>query len=179
MKLRLAALVWMFVAGLAFAAGAPLKVGPGDTPPPPLGSTLAQDAVRTTDYAGKVLVVTFWASWCPPCQRELPLLEGLQRAAKGGVQVVAVNIEDNDVFRAVARRLKPLAITITHDDGRKSSDAYGVNGIPHLVLIGRDGKVLQVHRGYSEAAIDDILAEINAQLAQPAPGSQAVKGATL
>jgi thiol-disulfide isomerase/thioredoxin len=165
--IRGAAWALLVIAGAAFAA-APLKVGPGDVPPPELGSTRAGEAVRTTDYAGKVLVVTFWASWCPPCKRELPLLEGLQRAANGRVQVVAVNIEDADTFRQVARALKPLAITITHDDRRKSSDAYGVNGIPHLVLIGRDGRVLQVHRGYSDEAIDDILAEINAQLAAPA-----------
>jgi thiol-disulfide isomerase/thioredoxin len=161
----------LLLAATATFAAAPLKVGPGDVPPPELGSTLGREDVRTTDYAGKVLVVTFWASWCPPCRRELPMLEGLQRAANGRVQVVAVNIEDYEKFRTVARTLKPLAITITHDDWKKSSDAYGVNGIPHLVLIGRDGRVLQVHRGYSDEAIDGILAEINAQLTAPAGGA--------
>ena len=158
---------------LAFSAMAASAAppGPGDTPPVALGSTLGREEVRTTDFAGKVLVVTFWASWCPPCKRELPLLEGLQRTAKGRVQVVAVNIEDTERFRAVARALKPLALTITHDDGRVSSDAYGVHGIPHLVLIGRDGKVRQVHRGYSEDAIDEILAEINAELAGSRSGA--------
>ena len=68
--IRGAAWALLVIAGAAFAA-APLKVGPGDVPPPELGSTRAGEAVRTTDYAGKVLVVTFWASWCPPCKREL------------------------------------------------------------------------------------------------------------
>ncbi len=163
-------------ATVAAAAALPLKVGPGDVPPADPGSTLGREPVHTTDYAGKVLVVTFWASWCPPCKRELPLLEGLQRAAKGRVEVVAVNIENYETFKAVARKPKPLAITITHDDGEEPSRAYGVHGIPHLVLIGRDGKVRQVHRGYSDAAIDDILAEINAELAAspPAPASGAL-----
>jgi thiol-disulfide isomerase/thioredoxin len=169
--MRIAPVLLLAMAGSAFGAAA-LKVGPGDVPPPELGSTLAREDVRTTDFAGKVLVVTFWASWCPPCRRELPLLEGLQRAAKGRVQVVAVNIEDYEKFRAVARTLKPLAVTITHDDWKKSSDAYGVSGIPHLVLIGRDGKVLQVHRGYSEEGIDQILAEITAQLETPAAAAE-------
>ena len=172
---RLLASLFLCAVTAVAAAAPPAKVGPGDVPPADLGSTLAREPVRTTDYAGKVLVVTFWASWCPPCKRELPLLEGLQRAAHGRVQVVAVNIENYETFKVVARKLKPLAITITHDDGEEPSRSYGVHGIPHLVLIGRDGKVRQVHRGYSDAAIDDILAEINAELAasprEPATGA--------
>ncbi|MEO8103478.1 MAG: hypothetical protein ABI790_13205 [Betaproteobacteria bacterium] len=42
--------------------------------------------------------------------------------------------------------------------------AYGVKGIPHMVIIGKDGKVISVHRGYSEEALDGLLAEINAAL---------------
>ena len=45
--------------------------------------------IHTTQFVGKVLVVTFWASWCGPCRAELPILENLQRAAKGSVQVIA------------------------------------------------------------------------------------------
>jgi thiol-disulfide isomerase/thioredoxin len=142
------------------------KLAPGDTPPPSLGTNLDGDDVGTSRYAGKVLVVTFWASWCGPCISELPKLEGIQRAAgKDNVQVVAINIEDRDVYRKLARRLKSLSLSINHDTGRRSSEAYGVHGIPHLVLIGRDGKVIAVHRGYSEESLDSIIAEINRALA--------------
>ncbi|MEO8384088.1 MAG: TlpA disulfide reductase family protein, partial [Betaproteobacteria bacterium] len=123
-------------------------------------------AIETTQYAGKVLVVTFWASWCGPCRAELPILENLQRAAKGSVQVVAVNIEERDTFRAVARALAPLTLTITNDPRQQHHDAYGVKGIPHMVIIGKDGKILHVHRGYSESALDGFVAEINAALAR-------------
>jgi thiol-disulfide isomerase/thioredoxin len=142
------------------------KLAPGDTPPPSLGTNLEGDDVDTGRYAGKVLVVTFWASWCAPCRKELPMLEGIQQAAgKDKVQVVAINIEDRDVYRKLARRLGSLNLSVNHDTGKRSSEAYGVNGIPHLVLIGRDGKVIAVHRGYSEASLDSIIAEINRALA--------------
>ena len=85
------------------------------------------------------------------------------------MKVVAVNIEDREQFRKVAKALSTLTLQITHDYRKKSSDAYGVRGIPHLVLIGRDGKVINVHRGYSEESIDSIIEEINGALAVPAP----------
>jgi thiol-disulfide isomerase/thioredoxin len=147
------------------AAADPVKLKPGDTPPPWLGSNFDGDDIDMSRYAGKVVVVTFWASWCAPCKRELPMLEGIQRVAKDRIQVVAINIEDRDVYRKLARGLKTFSIGLNHDSGRKSSEAYGVHGIPHLVLIGRDGKVVAVHRGYSEEGIDAIIAEINQALA--------------
>ena len=140
--------------------------GPGDIPPPSLGRTRDGDEIDTTQYAGKVLVVTFWASWCGPCRAELPVLEGLKKAARGSVEVVAVNIESREQFRALARHLSSLTVTLTHDNGKRQHDAYGVNGIPHMVIIGRDGKILNIHRGYSEASLDGFVAEINAALAK-------------
>ena len=140
--------------------------GPGDLPPTALGVTRAGDAVETTQFAGKVLVVTFWASWCGPCKAELPVLEGLQNAAKGSEQVVAVNIEPANTFRAVSQALSSLKLTLTNDPKKWNSVAYGVKGIPHMVIIGKDGKILHVHRGYSEAALDGFVAEINAALAK-------------
>jgi thiol-disulfide isomerase/thioredoxin len=147
----------------------PGKVAIGSEPPPALGTTLDGKEVNTKDYAGKILVVTFWASWCGPCKAELPILENLQNAGKGSIQVVAVNIEERDQFRRVARALSTLKLQITHDNGKWASDAYGVKGIPHMVIIGGDGKVRNVHRGYGEGMIPQLVDEINAALAEGRP----------
>jgi thiol-disulfide isomerase/thioredoxin len=147
----------------------PGKVAIGSEPPPALGMTLDGKEVSTKDYAGKILVVTFWASWCGPCKAELPILENLQNAGKGSIQVVAVNIEERDQFRRVARALSTLKLQITHDNGKWASDAYGVKGIPHMVIIGGDGKVRNVHRGYGEGMIPQLVDEINAALAEGRP----------
>gem|GEM_PF-3700884 len=53
---------------------------------------------------------------------------------------------------------------VTHDHGRQGSAAYGVNGIPHMVIIDRTGRIVRVNRGYSEDALDSIVADINAAL---------------
>ncbi len=142
------------------------KLLPGDAPPVALGMTRAGDEIETTQFAGRVMVVTFWASWCGPCRTELGMLERLQQVAKERVKVVAVNIEERDTFRGVSRALASFNITLTNDPRKRYAEAYGVNGIPHMVIIGKDGKVISVHRGYSEEALDGLLAEINAALAK-------------
>jgi len=131
-----------------------LKLKPSDTPPPGLGVTKNGDVLETKQFQGKVLIVTFWASWCAPCRAELSYLERLQRrVAKDLLQVVAVNIEERDVFREATRKLHEFQITLSNDRNKRDATAYGVNGIPHMVIIGKDGKVVNVHRGYSEASI--------------------------
>jgi thiol-disulfide isomerase/thioredoxin len=140
----------------------------GDKAPAAIGLSRDGDTLESGQYRGKVLVVTFWASWCGPCMKELPMLESLQRVAgKDKLQVVAVNIEDRDVFRKLAGRLSALTLTLAHDDRKRGSDAYGVKGIPHMVIIGRDGTIVKVNRGYSEESLDGILAEINSALTTP------------
>ena len=156
-------LIGIVVSGNALAKE---KLSPGDTPPPSLGVNIEGQAIETTQHAGKVLVVTFWASWCGPCKKELPILEGIQRVGgKDRIQVVAINIEDRDQFRRLSKHLSSLTLMMAHDFRKQASEAYGVHGIPHLVIIGRDGKVISVHRGYGEDSVDTIVSEINAALA--------------
>ena len=150
---------------LVLAPRAMAMLNEGDKPPPILSKDVENEIVETKTYAGKVLMVTFWATWCGPCMAELPRLEAIQKVAgKNNLQVVAVNIEDKNRFRKVARALESLNIKIAHD-ATGASGTFGVDGIPHCAIIGRDGKIMKVHRGYSENDLDSILAEINAALA--------------
>jgi thiol-disulfide isomerase/thioredoxin len=160
-----------FVTTFAFAANKlPGKVPIGDAPPAALGVDSTGNAINAKDYEGKVLVVTFWASWCGPCRNEMPILENVQTAGKGNIQVVAVNIEDRDQFRKITRALGSLKIKIAHDYNKGAGNAYGVRGIPHMVIVGKDGKVRNVHTGYDESMIGTLVDEINAALIdQPTP----------
>jgi thiol-disulfide isomerase/thioredoxin len=148
---------------LAFAAPAALCAPATQDDPAPdyVGITLDRDRVLISKYAGKAVVVSYWATWCPYCLKELPILDGIQKAGKGNVQVIAVNTEERDVFRRVARLLQTLDIQLVYDPDKKARTAYGVSGIPHLVVIGRDGKIVSTFRGYSEESLPKIVEAIN------------------
>lgn len=160
-------IAWWVVAVLIVVSDACLaaaKVGEA-APDVVLGTTLSGQPAKVSDYAGKVVVVSFWASWCAPCRKELPILEGLQIEGKGSIQVFAVNIERHDVFQKAAKILGELHLMIANDRSGWSQRAYGVKGIPHMVIIGKDGRILDIHNGYGEGSLDGIVDEINRALA--------------
>jgi thiol-disulfide isomerase/thioredoxin len=143
----------------------------GDLAPDEFGKTINGDTPKLADYAGKVVVLSFWASWCGYCLKELPVLEGIQKAGKGNVQVIAVNQQSRNEFKEIERSLRVLTMKLTYDPEKKGGTAYGVKGIPHLVIIGRDGKIIEVHRGYGESSLPKILDAINLALATPVPAT--------
>lgn len=150
---------------LSLNAAALPKVG--EAPPDYVGKNIDGDKVMVSQYRGKVLVVTFWATWCQYCLKELPILNGIKCTGKDQIAVLAVNTEERSVFRRVVRMLKNLDIDHSYDPDREAQDAYGNKGIPFMVIIGRDGKVVAVHEGYGEGSLDAIVADLNRALAAP------------
>ena len=146
----------------ACAAAAPQA---GEMAPDIVGYDAEGRPASLSDYRGRVVVVSFWASWCGPCLKELPILEGIQNSAgKRQIQVIAVNIESRDTFRQLVKKLADFQVMVTHDAAKASSKAYGVDGIPHMIIIDRTGHIVRINQGYNEAALDGIVADINRAL---------------
>lgn len=151
------AVVFFYVT--AAQAAAPVA---GDIPPDRVGAALNGEPVTLSAHAGKAVVLSFWATWCAYCLKELPILVNIQKkVGKDRLQVVAINTESYDVFRKVSRHMKEWDMVLGNDPDKEAQEAYGVKGIPHMVIIGRDGKILRVYRGYSESSLPDIAADIN------------------
>lgn len=140
-----------------------LKVG--DAPPDVFGKSSTGDAIHLRDYRGRIVIISFWATWCAPCRKELPILLNLQKqATRDKVVVLSVNWRQSwDEFLRIKRIFKDMGteITLTSDENGRAGDAYGVKGIPHMVIVGRDGKIAAIHVGYSEQEIPVIVDEIN------------------
>jgi peroxiredoxin len=149
--------------------GAKEKLQVGDIPPDNLGRTASGDHVKLSDYHGKIVIVSFWASWCAPCRQELPVLAGIQkRVSRDRLVVFAVNWkESREQYRLITKSLKDVDLTLISDEGGSFGARYGVNAIPHMFIIGRDGRIAAVHVGYGEGEIPDLVKEINALLAAP------------
>ncbi|WP_167284848.1 TlpA family protein disulfide reductase [Marilutibacter alkalisoli] len=152
----------------------------GEVPPDLLGKTPKGEEIRISDHRGKVMVVSFWASWCPQCRRKFPVLDYLQEQVDPEqLRVVVVNFkEDASTYRAVRRQARKSKVTWTHDRNGAVSDAYGVNAVPHTFIIDKTGKVAKVHLGYSERSVPGLIATLNELLAAPAAGDVAALDAS-
>jgi thiol-disulfide isomerase/thioredoxin len=155
----------------------PPQPRPGDVPPDTLGNDRDGNAITVSQYRGKVVIVTFWASWCGPCRRELPVLGKIQSiVGREHLEVIAVNFkEERRDFNAVVRANRDIPLRYVRDTPGRISDTYGVTSLPNMFIIGVDGKVAHVHRGYSEEMIDGFIQEMLAllppeALAKPASG---------
>ena len=167
---RCCAFVAGMLLGLQMAAAAAASPGRGDVPPPDIGRTLAGDEILLPNYAGKAVIVTFWATWCGYCLKELPILENVQnQVGKDQMAVIAVNTEKFEVFKRATRIMREsMHLELVSDAGGQAQQAFGVRGIPHMLIIGRDGRILRVYHGYAEEKLDAIVADINAAL-KPLP----------
>jgi len=139
----------------------PYKVG--DVPFDVVGKTLDGTEVKVSDYKGKVVIVSFWASWCAPCRQELPVLSGIQKSATAKkLQVLSINIdEDRKLFKKLTEALSLGEMIMVSDAKHRVKRKYGVEGIPHMVIIDAEGKVASVHVGYGESSLPGLIDEIN------------------
>lgn len=160
----------LLLAACALGASAgELKPQPraGDIPPPILGKLHGGNTeVNLETYRGKVVIVTFWASWCGPCRRELPVLAHFQKViGHDALEVIAVNFkEPRQDFLGVLRANRKLQLNYVHDSKGIASDEYGVQSLPNMFVIDRDGRIAHVHRGYSEEMLEGFIEEIMALL---------------
>ncbi|HEY1077195.1 MAG TPA: TlpA disulfide reductase family protein [Fontimonas sp.] len=164
--------IWSSVAAAAVTVG--------EAPPDDLGKDFQDQPVSVSQFRGKVVIVTFWASWCAPCRAEMDLLDRVQRVAgRDAMAIVAVNFKEDDrTWRQYKKRLKDVALTITRDRTQKVPEDYEVKGIPRMIMIDKQGVVVRIHTGYDEKYLDQLLAEMNELLAAPTtvPGEAAAAG---
>lgn len=117
------------------------------TPVPAPAFTLQdmdEEAHSLADYKGKVIMLNFWATWCPPCRREMPSMERVHQHMQGkDFVVIAINqMESADhVFAYTGQLDVEPTFTILFDANSKVSQAYRVNGLPTSYLIDKKGNI--------------------------------------
>ena len=114
-----------------------------------LKDTTGKD-VSLSSFAGKIIILNFYATWCGPCRVEMPDLVALQAANPNDLAVVGVLMFDENVA-GVPAFAKEFGVTYPLLDGNGHTDledAYGpIDGLPRSVVIGRDGKIAAIHEG--------------------------------
>jgi thiol-disulfide isomerase/thioredoxin len=132
---------------------------------------LTGEKIPLSGQRGKVVILTFWASWCAPCRRELPILEKAQEVVgKDKLTVFAVSYRENpNAARAIRQMASSLQINLVEDSNGWIAGRYTISSIPHLFIIGRDGTVLANHIGYGDRTLNELVDDINHALTGAAP----------
>jgi cytochrome c biogenesis protein CcmG, thiol:disulfide interchange protein DsbE len=109
--------------------------------------------VSLRSWLGKVVVLNYWASWCPPCREESPLLERWQQriAPRGGIVVGVDALDVTSDARRFLRRYH-LGYPMLRDGDGHSQNEFGITGYPETFVIDRRGRIAAVRRG----AVDDV-----------------------
>ncbi len=132
-----------------------------------------QPAISLSALRGKTVYVDFWASWCTPCLRSMPLINDLYvKYRERGFEVVAINVDDPVEDGREFLLDTPLDYLIAADTDSAVLDQYGVIGMPTSYLIDPQGVVRLVHIGFKDKDIEIIEQEITAVLDEASPSVQ-------
>lgn len=121
------------------------------------------------DYRGKVVLLNFWGSWCPPCRREMPSMERLYQALKDQpFTILAVNqAESVDMVFAYTSEIEPApTFPMLLDTDEKIPPRWGVRGLPASFIIDKQGRVAYRAMGGREFDHPDIKGKIDALIAE-------------
>jgi len=154
--LLIAGPLWLWTSRL------PVVANPGDlTPEPAIGriapdftlKTPNGDTVRLATLRGKPVVVNFWATWCGPCQREMPALQSASQHYAG--QVTFVGVDQGETPKEVTDYLQPLGVnfTISLDSDTKVGDRYQIQGMPTTFFIDANGVIREMWIGEMNAVV--------------------------
>lgn len=145
------AIVVLFVALAAGACRGPVGSGPSAPRPAPDFSLedVTGNTVRLSDSSGRVRLVDFWATWCPPCREEIPHFKELHRGyGDKGLTILAISMDD-DAKKVLPPFLEKWEIPYTTLIGNDEvAEAFGgVFGLPTTFLVDRDGQILETWIG--------------------------------
>ncbi len=120
--------------------------------------SLSGETVTLAQFKGNnPVLLVFFATWCPPCKREVPQLKEMQnKYADRGLKILAIDIDEpNDIVREFVKE-KGINYTVLLDEGAQVAEMYDVSGIPTNILFDRDGNVR--HAGHAlPSNIEDVL----------------------
>jgi peroxiredoxin len=120
-------------------------------------NSLSGEAIALSDFEGQVVILDFWTTWCKPCVDGMPHLQKLDEQYED-VTVLAINMGEKPEEVANFMSEHGYTFIVLLDNGDKVSKMYGVQAIPHMLIVDRDGEAHPVFGG--PVALDDTLQQV-------------------
>lgn len=122
--------------------------------------------VSLEDFKGHVVFLDFWATWCPPCRASLPAVEKLYVDYQGkNLQILGLNVDDSDETAVAFTKDNNIPYPVLLAGNSSVAGDYGVQGIPHFVLMDGQGRLVRAWSGYADGFPADWRESINQLLA--------------
>ena len=105
--------------------------------------------IKLSDYKGKVVIIDFWATWCPPCRKGIPDLISIQKEFKNDVVIIGISLDGEKTLKDVPGFVKSYEINypIVYGDEKVIAAYGGIEGIPTAFIIDKKGNVVDKHVG--------------------------------
>ena len=112
---------------------------------------------------GKVTIVDFWATWCEPCKKSFPKYQELYVKYKAsGLEIVAISVDDEKNGITDFAKTHGAKFPVGWDDGKKLAEKWKPENMPSSYIVGKDGVVKHVHRGYHDGEENEVEKELKA-----------------
>ena len=148
---------------LALTIPAEAEVKPGEKSPDFAAKTLSGADLRLSSLRGKVVLLDFWASWCEPCKKELPLLARMApRLKQKGIEIVAVNIDEDRQKALDFLRTHSLQLTVVADPSKAIVGRWEPPKMPSSFAIDKNGVVRAINSGFEPGDEAKIEAQLTA-----------------
>ena len=159
-RVLVAALTLLLALAVNAPAKTPIKLKPGDVAPQFVRGDLQGHPFDLKAQHGKIVVIDFWASWCPPCIIAIPHLSQLQKKyGARDFQVVGVSMDDSADTTKETMRNSRFNYPVVMGDAKLGNLYGGVLGLPLQFLVGADGKILAIRSGaFAPTALDKEIA---------------------
>lgn len=105
--------------------------------------------IKLSDYKGKVVIIDFWATWCPPCRKGIPDLISIQKEFKDKVVIIGISLDREKTIKDVPGFAKDYGINypIVYGDDKVVIDYGGIQSIPTAFVVDKNGTVVDMHVG--------------------------------
>ena len=137
---------------------------------------MKENIYELEDYQGKPVIVNFWATWCPPCRKEMPSMNRAWKKLKNeGIEMIAINIgEDEESIKAFTNEY-PIDFKILLDESGEELENWSIRGLPTTYILDPEGRIVYQAVGGREWDNDKLLDKIKALRKTAAPKSNLAK----
>ncbi len=118
-------------------------------------------------YKGKVVLIDFWATWCPPCIKSMPFFNALRNEQSGnGFEILAINVDEETDAAHQFLQTHPVDYKVAFDPAAECPKMFEVKAMPSSYLLDKAGKVRKIFLGYRDSEQAEFREEIKALLAE-------------